>query len=135
MKYQDKVNYTSIHIYLTVIIMKTYTTNERMKYEPKQVWFPLSENIGGWEKRFHTLMLNDRIRMRAYEQAVKEIVKPGMVVADIGTGTGILALWALEAGARQVYGVEMNSLVAPTAEARIAHAGYEKKFVLLNSCS
>ena len=52
-------------------------------------------------------MLNDSIRMTAYEKAIKEVVKPGMTVLDIGTGTGILALWALKAGAKKVYAIEL----------------------------
>ncbi len=45
-------------------------------------------------------MLDDQIRMAAYKNAIQEVVKPGMVVLDLGTGTGILGLWALQAGAK-----------------------------------
>jgi len=60
---------------------------------------------------FHASMLNDRRRTAGYLASIRDIVKPGDVVVDIGTGTGILAIAAVRAGARHVYAIE---------EARIA---------------
>lgn len=106
-----------------------------MKYEEEQVWFPLSEDILSWDDDFHELMLRDHIRMVAYEKAIKEAVKPGMIVADLGTGTGILALWALEAGAKKVYGIDVNKDRIPQALERINRAGNADKFEIFNSLS
>lgn len=115
--------------------MKKYETNSRMKYEREQVWFPLSEDILSWDNDFHELMLQDHIRMVAYEAAIKEVVKPGMTVVDLGTGTGILALWALEAGAKKVYGIDVNKDRIPQALDRIRKAGYADRFVPFNALS
>jgi protein arginine N-methyltransferase 1 len=115
--------------------MKKYDSNSRMKYETEQVWFPLSEDILGWDADFHELMLHDHIRMVAYKAAIKEVVKPEMTIADIGTGTGILALWALEAGAKKVYGVEVNKKIIPKALKRISKAGYLDRFQAFNALS
>lgn len=112
-----------------------YTTDPSMKYQQEEVWFPLSEDILAWETDFHSLMLNDRIRMVAYEKAVKQTVKPGMIVLDLGTGTGILALWALEAGASHVYGIDVNASILERAHQRIASAGYADRFTALNALS
>ena len=81
----------------------TVTRSPRAPYEVEQVWAPWSEQLpGGWGDDFHALLLGDELRMRAYAQAIHEVVEPGMVVLDLGTGTGILARWALEAGAHRV---------------------------------
>lgn len=84
-------------------------------YRPEQLWFPLSEDILGWDIDFHQLMLGDQLRMTAYEKAIKEVVQPGMIVLDLGTGTGILAQWALEAGAAKVYGIDVNQEILAQA--------------------
>ena len=114
---------------------KNYVTAPRMRYEREQVWFPLSEDILGWDDDFHELMLRDYVRMVAYEKAIKEAVKPGMTIADIGTGTGILALWALEAGASKVYGIDVNKNRIPQALERIRGTGYEDRFEVFNALS
>ena len=112
-----------------------YETDPQMKYQQEEVWYPLAFDIWDWDADCHTLMLNDSIRMTAYEKAIKEVVKPGMTVLDIGTGTGILALWALEAGAEKVYAIEADAELATIAEARITHAGYAQNFQLFNAMS
>jgi protein arginine N-methyltransferase 1 len=57
-------------------------------------------------------MLKDAIRMNAYEEAIRRTVKPGAVVLDIGTGTGIHALMAARQGARHVYAIEPAEAVS-----------------------
>jgi type I protein arginine methyltransferase len=47
-------------------------------------------------------MFKDHIRMVAYENGIKRLVQPGMTVVGVDTGTGILAQWALEAGAVRI---------------------------------
>lgn len=56
--------------------------------------------------QLHTRMLNDQPRTRRFMQAIAEVVRPGDVVVDLGTGTGILAMAAARAGARKVYAIE-----------------------------
>src|SRR3989338_371875 len=106
-----------------------------LKYEAEQLWFPLSETILDWDDDFHDLMLNDSIRMKAYKSAIKEVVHPGMTVLDLGTGTGILALWALEAGAKRVHGIDVNKNRIPQAHKRISNAGFADRFEIFNALS
>ena len=55
---------------------------------------------------YHKRLLADRLRVDAFREAIEELVEPGMAVADVGTGTGLLALFARRAGARVVYAIE-----------------------------
>ena len=58
----------------------------------------------------HISMLNDRARTAGFLTAIQETVKPGDVVVDVGTGTGVLAIAAARAGARHVYAIEASSI-------------------------
>ena len=51
-------------------------------------------------------MIADAARMGAFARALGQAIKPGAVVIDIGTGTGICALLACRHGARRVYAIE-----------------------------
>lgn len=104
-------------------------------YYQEQPWLPFSEMILDWEDKFHELMLNDSIRMIAYERAIKETIKPGDIVLDLGAGTGILSQWALEAGAARVYAIEMDSAILDRAIQRINQTGLSSQFIPLNQIS
>lgn len=109
--------------------------DQQHRYHTQEVWFPLSEDILGWDYDFHRLMLNDQIRMKAYEAAIKEVVQEGMTVVDIGTGTGILAQWALEAGAKKVYGIDVNKDILTKATERLEKAGLAERYQTFNDLS
>nr|KJB54099.1 hypothetical protein B456_009G020400 [Gossypium raimondii] len=57
-------------------------------------------------------MLSDRVRMDAYYNAVFQNKHhfQGKAVLDVGTGSGILAIWSAQAGARKVYAVEATKM-------------------------
>ena len=56
-------------------------------------------------------MLADPVRGSAYLAAVRESVRPNMVVADIGAGPGVLGVYAATLGARRVFLVEPDASV------------------------
>lgn len=60
--------------------------------------------------RVHVSMLNDRTRTQRYLDAIREVVRPGDVVVDLGTGTGVLAVAAAQAGASRVYAIEATRI-------------------------
>eukprot|EP00240_Pyramimonas_obovata_P003881 CAMPEP_0118931792 /NCGR_PEP_ID=MMETSP1169-20130426/8007_1 /TAXON_ID=36882 /ORGANISM="Pyramimonas obovata, Strain CCMP722" /LENGTH=374 /DNA_ID=CAMNT_0006874333 /DNA_START=141 /DNA_END=1265 /DNA_ORIENTATION=+ len=53
-------------------------------------------------------MLEDQVRMQSYYDSVfkNKAQFKDKVVLDVGTGSGILAIWAAKAGAKKVYAVE-----------------------------
>lgn len=57
-------------------------------------------------------MLTDHNRMAAYHSAIvgNASLFKDKVVMDVGTGSGILAVWAAQAGARRVYAVEYTDM-------------------------
>ncbi len=87
---------------------------------------------GAWS--MHAAMLQDRVRTRAYLEAIAEAVHPGDVVVDLGTGTGILAIAAAKAGARRVYAVE-HGPIAATAERLFADNDVADRVTLLRGLS
>jgi protein arginine N-methyltransferase 1 len=56
-------------------------------------------------------MMADTARMSAYTEALRRAVKPGSVVVDVGTGTGVFALLAASFGARKVYAIDVSPCV------------------------
>lgn len=58
----------------------------------------------------HVAMLNDRVRTSSFLVGIQEVVRPGDIVIDLGTGTGILAIAAAHAGAQHVYAIEASGI-------------------------
>ena len=63
-----------------------------------------------WENQKQ--MLEDTPRMNAYHSAIMQNKKcfRDRVVLDMGSGTGVLAMWAAMAGAKKVYAVEATPM-------------------------
>uniref|UniRef100_A0A6I8NF26 Protein arginine methyltransferase 9 n=1 Tax=Ornithorhynchus anatinus TaxID=9258 RepID=A0A6I8NF26_ORNAN len=66
--------------------------------------------VANWlVERWHFIMLNDIKRNMAYQAAIQKVVSLGCkTVLDIGTGTGILSMFAKKAGAPSVYACELS---------------------------
>jgi protein arginine N-methyltransferase 1 len=94
-------------------------------YGAEEVAAAWSEQLLAWGDDFHDLMLGDALRMRAYRQAIAEVVRPGDVVVDLGTGTGVLARWALAAGAARAYGIERDPALLDRAVAAARSEGLD----------
>jgi SAM-dependent methyltransferase len=78
----------------------------------------------------HRRMLRDRVRCEAYKRAIQHAVRAGDVVADLGAGTGILSIFAAQAGAKKVYAVEPTSTIA-VAHRLIAQNGLADRIELI----
>lgn len=79
----------------------------------------------------HRSMLRDGVRNEAYREAIRRVVKPGDVVLDVGAGTGILSMFAAQAGARRVYAIERSG-IAPIARRIIRTNGMSDTIVVLH---
>ena len=73
-------------------------------------------------------------RLDVYAQALQQAVKPGSVVLDIGTGTGIFALLACQFGARQVYAIEPANAIQVAKEIAVAN-GYADRIKFIQDLS
>ncbi|CAI5484055.1 unnamed protein product [Closterium sp. Yama58-4] len=80
-------------------------------------------------------MLSDRVRMNAYRDAVMKNKAHFVdkVVLDVGTGSGILAIWAAQAGARRVYAVEATDMAQHAETLARANGVAERVTVLQES--
>jgi len=73
----------------------------------------------------HRHYLRDRHRVSAYERAIREVVRPGDVVVDLASGTGILGMLACRAGAARVYAIEEGGIAGLARQIARAN-GFER---------
>jgi 16S rRNA G966 N2-methylase RsmD len=95
----------------------------------------LGSDAGAFESLpIHIRMLADTARTHAFQDAIRKTVKPGDVVLDIGTGSGILAATAALAGARHVYAIERTG-IASLAQQVFDANGLKERVTLLRGSS
>lgn len=82
----------------------------------------------------HVAMLDDRTRVERFLAAIRDVVRPGDVVLDLGTGIGVFAIAAAQAGARHVYAVEAGA-IARLARANVAANGLADRVTVLQGWS
>jgi predicted RNA methylase len=75
--------------------------------------------------------LVDKKRALAFKKAIHKCVSKGDIVVDLGTGTGILALFALEAGAKKVYIVEADKHLHHALEKNFNHKQFKDRVQLI----
>lgn len=81
----------------------------------------------------HEEMLSDSVRVDAYHRGIHRNVRPGDVVLDLGTGTGVLAMMASRAGAKKVYAVEHSEFIEVAREIATRNGFTNIEFVQANS--
>jgi protein arginine N-methyltransferase 1 len=66
----------------------------------------------------HEEMLKDKVRTETYQKAIlrNPHLFKNKVVLDVGCGTGILSLFAAQAGAKLVIGVDLSSIAEQAAQ-------------------
>ncbi|CAN2388793.1 protein-arginine omega-N symmetric methyltransferase activity [Pristimantis euphronides] len=90
--------------------------------------------VANWlVERWHFVMLNDVKRNRMYQKAIENAVQAGCKsVLDIGTGTGILSMFAKSVGAPHVYACELSKTMFDLACEVVAANHMEGKIKLLH---
>ena len=82
----------------------------------------------------HREYLIDEPRLRAFRRAIEEVVKPDDIVIDLGSGTGILGLFACRAGARRVYALDDCGLTQLEREI-FASNGFAERVICVKGLS
>lgn len=84
-------------------------------------------------ERWHFGMLNDAQRNAKYKAAISKAIKQKnqVKVLDIGTGTGLLALYAHEAGAERTFACEESQIMCHIASETFRRNGYADQISLI----
>jgi protein arginine N-methyltransferase 1 len=69
----------------------------------------------------HRRYLCDEVRLAAFNSAVLSTVRPGDIVLDLASGTGIMGLLACRAGAQRVYSIEEGAICEVARQVAIAN--------------
>jgi type I protein arginine methyltransferase len=66
-------------------------------------------------------MIADRVRVDAYTESLRKTVRPGSIVAEIGTGPGVFAVLACQLGAERVFAIEPAEIIQVAREVAAAN--------------
>lgn len=106
----------------------TETNKDKMDLPfTEQHYFSSYDHFG-----IHEEMLKDTTRTLSYRSAMyknRSLFKD-KVVLDVGCGTGILSMFAIKAGAKHVYAVDMSNIIEKAREI-ISLNGYDEQITLI----
>jgi precorrin-6B methylase 2 len=71
----------------------------------------------------HLAYIKDSVRLDRFRAAIRTIVKPGDRVADLGSGSGILGLLCLQAGAAHIDFIDQSAMI-DVARQTVRRAGF-----------
>merc|ERR1719479_882364 len=80
----------------------------------------------------HEEMLKDEVRTLTYRNSMynnKHLFK-NKIVLDVGCGTGILSMFAADAGAKHVYGVDCAD-IANSAKTIVKENGFDDRITII----
>ena len=112
--------------YKQAIALKPDYANARMNLE-----IVMQSIVPAW----HINMMNDELRNNAFSDAIKLAVTEDSLVFEIGTGSGLLSMMAIESGAKKVVTCESIKKISDNAKKIIHKNGYQKKINVINKKS
>jgi hypothetical protein len=74
----------------------------------------------------HRLYWADSVKIDRYRRALATLITPDSVVLDLGCGTGLLGLLAVQLGARHVYAVDSGSILALAEQIAVANGAGDR---------
>lgn len=99
--------------------------------DDEDIDFMLRLQLSSIAPAWHIPMVNDEERNQAYDLALRRAVKPGDLVLEIGTGSGLVAMMAARAGAGRVVTCEMLPLMGDIARGVVAKNGLSDRITVL----
>ena len=100
------------------------SSNRARQNNPSRTYWSMTEGV--WN------CLIDKKRTQAFIRAIRDAIRPGDVVVDAGTGSGVLAMASVRAGAAHVYAIESDpSNIRWLTEAFVKN-GYSDKITLID---
>lgn len=87
-----------------------------MKQDSASQYWSMTEGV------FNCLF--DSKRSIAFKKAIEQTVRKGDIVVDMGTGSGVLAMFAAKAGAKKVYAIEIDQNNIDTLQNTFSQNGF-----------
>ncbi len=94
-----------------------------MSHDNVDMYWSMTEGV------FNCLI--DKKRTISFRKAIQNTVKKGDVVVDLGTGSGVLAMFSVLAGAKHVYAVEFEKMNIQTLKQTFEANGMSDKITIL----
>jgi len=92
------------------------------------------ENKGAFDDiHMHEIMVADAVRVNTYYEGIRRHINPGDVVVDLGTGTGILSLFAAQQHPRKIYAIDHSDFIHVAEEIATSNGVHDIEFVQENS--
>lgn len=92
------------------IVQKSVEWARKNKTINSALYTKTNENIFT-DIRQHEWMLSCNVRVDTYHDAIQKHVKEGDVVADLGTGTGVLSFFASKKKPKKIYAIDHGEII------------------------
>ncbi len=114
-----------------ISVLKAIEINPNLEDAKLTLTFLNENKVPKW----HIPMMNDYERNNAYLKAIKSAVKNNDYVLEIGTGSGLLSMMAIDSGAKKVVTCEISPTIAKAAKKITKDNGFENRIEVINKKS